>query len=60
MHAHDGGTLGSSSALYVAVDSGLVIVVLANRGMGIAGNFGIARTDPVGLIEEMVATQARS
>ncbi len=56
VHAHDGSTLGSSSALYVLPKRDLAVVVLANRGLGLAGPFAIARSDPLGVIEAIVAT----
>lgn len=60
VHAHDGSTLGSSSALYVVPGRKLAVIVLANRGLGLGGPIAVARSDPLGIIENLLATEGAS
>ena len=53
VYFHDGGTLGSSSAFYVAPEPGLVMAVLANRGHNIRMEIGIARSKPLDGVREL-------
>lgn len=57
VHAHEGSTLGSSCAFYVVPRRELAVIVLSNRGLSLSGSLAVARSQPLGIIEEILATE---
>lgn len=55
IYNHDGGTFGSMSSLFVCPEAGFVLTILANRGLDLMTPVRQIRSDPAGVMREMVA-----
>ena len=55
IYHHDGGTLGSASALYVAPDTGVAAVILSNHGLGLWNMLRLEQANPIQAFREFNA-----
>lgn len=56
IYTHDGGAFGSLSSFFVCPEAGFVILALANHGFNLRTVFRQIKSNPAGLVKEMVET----